>query len=184
VTSRYTGTRGLFCGDRFDSSKTFSSVNGTFSESHLQCSEPRRKWRDCAPLGAFLVTFPGARIRSLLIIFIFVRVTFIPAALLIGIWFVMQVFSAGAVANVQTGGVAYMAHVGGDVWVILRYGCFGIPAESQWNSVTIQTGSIIRPFYETLSRCVLYADVIFAEHNYQLGLWHGGGAHSKPFSAT
>jgi membrane associated rhomboid family serine protease len=69
-----------------------------------------------AVMGAFLVTFPLDRIRSLLIIFIFVRVTFIPAALLIGIWFLMQLFNAGAVANVQTGGVAYMAHVGGAVF--------------------------------------------------------------------
>jgi membrane associated rhomboid family serine protease len=37
----------------------------------------------------------------------------IPAALLIGIWFLIQLFNAGAVANVQTGGVAYLAHVGG-----------------------------------------------------------------------
>src|SRR5215831_16851624 len=68
-----------------------------------------------AVMGAFLVTFPLDRIRSLLIIFIFVRITFIPAALLIGFWFLMQLFNAGAVANVQTGGIAYMAHVGGAV---------------------------------------------------------------------
>jgi membrane associated rhomboid family serine protease len=77
-----------------------------------------------AVMGAFLVTFPGDRIRSLLIIFIFVRVTYIPAALLIGIWFVMQLFSAGAVANVQTGGVAYMAHVGGAVFGALTVRLF------------------------------------------------------------
>jgi membrane associated rhomboid family serine protease len=67
-------------------------------------------------MGAFLVTFPRDKIRALLIIFIFVRVTFIPASLLIGVWFLMQLFNAGAVANVQTGGVAYMAHVGGAVF--------------------------------------------------------------------
>jgi membrane associated rhomboid family serine protease len=68
-------------------------------------------------MGGFLVTFPRDRIRSLLIIFIFVRVTFIPVALLIGVWFVMQLFSVGEVAtNVQTGGVAYMAHVAGAVF--------------------------------------------------------------------
>jgi membrane associated rhomboid family serine protease len=77
-----------------------------------------------AVMGAFLVTFPFDRIRSLLIIFIFVRVTFIPAALLIGIWFLMQLFSAGAVANVQTGGVAYMAHVGGAVFGALTVRLF------------------------------------------------------------
>ena len=66
-----------------------------------------------AVLGAFIVTYPRDRIKSVLWIFIFVRITMIPAALLIGIWFLIQVFNAGAVANVQTGGVAYLAHVGG-----------------------------------------------------------------------
>ncbi|MGH9513077.1 MAG: rhomboid family intramembrane serine protease [Terriglobales bacterium] len=66
-----------------------------------------------AVMGAFLVTYPRDRMRSLLVIFIFVRITFIPAALLIGVWFLIQLINAGAVANVQTGGVAYLAHIGG-----------------------------------------------------------------------
>lgn len=66
-----------------------------------------------AVMGAFLVTYPRDRIRSILWIFIFIRVTYIPAILLIGFWFLIQLFNAGAVANVQTGGVAYVAHVGG-----------------------------------------------------------------------
>lgn len=69
-----------------------------------------------AVMGAFIVTYPGDRIKSLLIILIFVRVTFIPAALLIGFWFLIQLIHAGAVANVQTGGVAYLAHVGGFIF--------------------------------------------------------------------
>jgi len=66
-----------------------------------------------AVMGAFIVTYPSDRIKSILWIFIFVRITFIPAFLLIGIWFLIQLFNAGQVANVQTGGVAYLAHVGG-----------------------------------------------------------------------
>lgn len=66
-----------------------------------------------AVMGAFLVIYPRDRIRALLIIFIFVRVTFIPASLLIGLWFLIQLFHAGSVATVQAGGVAYLAHVGG-----------------------------------------------------------------------
>ena len=69
-----------------------------------------------AVMGAFLVTYPRDQIRALLIIFVFVRVTFIPAALLIGLWFLIQLVNAGAVANVQTGGVAYLAHVGGFIF--------------------------------------------------------------------
>jgi len=69
-----------------------------------------------AVMGAFLVTYPRDRIRSLLVILIFVKITFIPAALLIVVWFLIQLFNAGAVAHVQTGGVAYLAHVGGFIF--------------------------------------------------------------------
>jgi membrane associated rhomboid family serine protease len=66
-----------------------------------------------AVMGAFIITFPHDRIRTLLFFIIFFRITFIPAALLIGFWFLMQVLNIGAVASVKTGGVAYLAHVGG-----------------------------------------------------------------------
>jgi len=69
-----------------------------------------------AVMGAFLVTYPRDRIKSLLLIFIFVKVTFIPTALLIGVWFLIQLVHAGQVAQVQTGGVAYLAHVGGFIF--------------------------------------------------------------------
>jgi membrane associated rhomboid family serine protease len=70
-----------------------------------------------AVMGAFLVTYPRDKIRAVLIIVVFVRVTFIPAALLIGVWFVLQLVSVGAVASTaQTGGVAYLAHIGGVVF--------------------------------------------------------------------
>ena len=69
-----------------------------------------------AVMGAFIVIYPRDRIRSLLIVFIFVRVTFVPAAVLIGFWFVIQLLNLGAVVNVQTGGVAYMAHVVGFIF--------------------------------------------------------------------
>jgi len=66
-----------------------------------------------AVMGGFLVTYPKDEIRSLLVIFAFVRVTYISGALLIGVWFVMQLLSVGVITSAQTGGVAYMAHVGG-----------------------------------------------------------------------
>jgi membrane associated rhomboid family serine protease len=69
-----------------------------------------------AVMGAFLVTYPKDKIRTVLFIFIFGRITFIPAVLLIGFWFLTQLFHAGAVAQVQSGGVAYLAHVGGFIF--------------------------------------------------------------------
>jgi rhomboid family protein len=69
-----------------------------------------------AVMGAFLVTYPHDQIRTLLFIFVFARIKFIPAALLIGLWFLSQLFHAGSVANVQTSGVAYLAHIGGFIF--------------------------------------------------------------------
>jgi membrane associated rhomboid family serine protease len=67
-----------------------------------------------AVMGAFIVIYPRDRIRTLVWILIIIRVTYIPAVLLIGIWFLIQLFNVvGSVATVQTGGVAYLAHVGG-----------------------------------------------------------------------
>ena len=68
-----------------------------------------------AVMGAFLVTYPRDRIRSVLLILVFVRITYIPAALLIGVWFVTQFLSLGAVTS-GSGGVAYAAHVGGFIF--------------------------------------------------------------------
>ncbi len=69
-----------------------------------------------AVMGAFIVTYPRDRIKSILLIIIFVKITYIPAALLIGFWFLTQLFHAGAVAQTQTGGVAHPAHVGGFIF--------------------------------------------------------------------
>jgi membrane associated rhomboid family serine protease len=69
-----------------------------------------------AVMGAFVVTYPHDRIRSLLVLFVFVRVAYIPAVLLIGVWFLIQFFSLGAVASTPAGGVAYAAHVGGFIF--------------------------------------------------------------------
>jgi membrane associated rhomboid family serine protease len=72
-----------------------------------------------AVMGAFIITYPRDRIRTLLFIFIFIRVTFIPAVFLIGFWFLIQVLDYGVVAHVQTGGVAYLAHIGGFAFGVL-----------------------------------------------------------------
>ena len=67
-------------------------------------------------MGGFLVTYPRDQIRTVLFFIVFVRVTYITAALLIGVWFLLQLLSIGSVATVQAGGVAYLAHVGGFIF--------------------------------------------------------------------
>jgi len=71
-----------------------------------------------AVMGSFLVTYPRDSIRSLLVIFVFVRVAYVPAALLIGLWGLVQFLSLGAITQQPSasGGVAYAAHVGGFIF--------------------------------------------------------------------
>jgi membrane associated rhomboid family serine protease len=70
-----------------------------------------------AVMGAFLITYPRDRIRTVVFLGWFTRVTFLPAVVMVGLWFVTQLFSeVGALGQVQgDGGVAYMAHIGGFV---------------------------------------------------------------------
>ena len=82
-----------------------------------------------AVMGAFMLAFPRDRIKTVLIIGIFVKVTLIPSALLIGVWFLLQVFSQlGSIAAVQSGGVAYMAHIGGFIYGAIAGRWFESPA--------------------------------------------------------
>jgi rhomboid family protein len=69
-----------------------------------------------AVMGAFVVTFPRDEIRSVLAIFIFVRIAYVPAILLIGVWFLLQLWNAGQIAPQESSGVAYLAHVGGFIF--------------------------------------------------------------------
>ena len=59
-------------------------------------------------MGAYLLLFPHARIRTLVFIFILVTTMDIPAAVFLVIWFVFQFLYAGGGAN-----IAWLAHVGG-----------------------------------------------------------------------
>ncbi len=71
-------------------------------------------------LGAYLLLFPRARVLVLFPIWIFWRVFYVPALLLLAFWFAMQLFSGLAVLNMDVnGGVAFWAHVGGFVAGVL-----------------------------------------------------------------
>lgn len=62
-------------------------------------------------LGAYILLFPQGKVRVLQ----GQRVIQVPALIVIGLWIVLQFFSGiGSIANTaDTGGVAYMAHIGG-----------------------------------------------------------------------
>src|SRR5471030_929231 len=69
-------------------------------------------------MGAYFVLYPHSRVLTL-IPWIFLQIVEVPAIVLLGFWFVMQLFSAGAIAvtasNSGAGGVAFAAHVAGFV---------------------------------------------------------------------
>jgi membrane associated rhomboid family serine protease len=70
-----------------------------------------------AVLGAYLVLFPRARVYTI-VFFFFITAIELPAVAVLGFWFVLQLFSGvgGLGADVNGGGVAYWAHVGGFVF--------------------------------------------------------------------
>jgi membrane associated rhomboid family serine protease len=70
-------------------------------------------------MGAYFVLYPHSRVLTLIPLIIFWEIIEVPAIYLLGFWFLMQLFSAGAIATTAatqgSGGVAFMAHVAGFV---------------------------------------------------------------------
>nr|WP_254447055.1 rhomboid family intramembrane serine protease [Dolichospermum sp. UHCC 0259] len=72
-------------------------------------------------LGAYLIWFPQARITTLVFLGFFITTINIPALVVIGIFFIQNLIAgfaslqAAAKMSVETGGVAYWAHLGGFV---------------------------------------------------------------------
>jgi len=64
-------------------------------------------------LGAYIITFPKARISTLIFFGFFIRVVSVPALLVLGFWFILQLFYALPSIGSTSGGVAFFAHVGG-----------------------------------------------------------------------
>jgi len=69
-------------------------------------------------LGAYVILFPYASIRTLVGIAVFWRVVHIPAMVMIGFWIVLQLLYgfltvSASTGGAETGGVAWFAHIGG-----------------------------------------------------------------------
>jgi len=63
-------------------------------------------------LGAYAVSYPTARIRTLIPLGFIWTTVYLPALVLLALWFAMQILS-GALQGSSGGGVAWWAHVGG-----------------------------------------------------------------------
>jgi membrane associated rhomboid family serine protease len=73
-------------------------------------------------LGAYFICYPGARITTLIPLFIFFWTVQLPAILILGYWFLIQFIAGFQMLSIQTataGGVAWWAHIGGFVCGVL-----------------------------------------------------------------
>ncbi|MBI1850925.1 MAG: rhomboid family intramembrane serine protease [Planctomycetes bacterium] len=82
-------------------------------------------------LGAYLVSYPRARIMTLVPIFFFASFVEIPSFVFLGLWFLIQLLSSAG-SDVGAGGVAWWAHVGGFLLGIVLLPVFRrrVPSES------------------------------------------------------
>jgi membrane associated rhomboid family serine protease len=66
-------------------------------------------------LGAYMITFPRARVVTIVPLFVFIQVMELPAIVVLGFWFVIQFFNGAAsiTASASGAGVAWWAHIGG-----------------------------------------------------------------------
>lgn len=64
-------------------------------------------------LAAYLLFYPKARITTLFVFFIFIRMVRLPAMVVLGLWIVLQLVSGLTELSARAGGVAWFAHIGG-----------------------------------------------------------------------
>ena len=65
-------------------------------------------------LGAYMISFPRAKVHVFAFIIIFVTTLVVPAQLILGLWFLIQLSNGLNTIGIDTnGGVAWFAHIGG-----------------------------------------------------------------------
>ena len=87
-------------------------------------------------MGAYFVLYPQSRVLTLLPLIIIWEVIELPAFVLLGFWFLMQLFSAGTIAVTASshgsGGVAFAAHVAGFLVGVAGVFVFRKRAPDRW----------------------------------------------------
>ena len=78
-------------------------------------------------LGAYLLLYPRTRVLVLIPFGFFSQMMYVPAAFVLGLWFLMQLFSGGMNWGHEGGGVAFFAHIGGFVAGMILVGFFKNP---------------------------------------------------------
>ncbi|NLP05023.1 rhomboid family intramembrane serine protease [Candidatus Fermentibacteria bacterium] len=78
-------------------------------------------------MGAYMRLFPGARVITLVPFFLYIQFVRIPAAVFLGVWFLLQVVSSGS-----GGDIAWYAHIGGFVAGLVLAGMPGSRRRERW----------------------------------------------------
>ena len=75
-------------------------------------------------LGAYILLYPRAQVMVFIFVVIFIRVMYIPAGIVLGFYFFLQIFQGALTWGQGGGGVAWFAHVGGFLAGLLLIGVF------------------------------------------------------------
>ena len=83
-------------------------------------------------LGGYIVTFPRAKVKTLLILGYFIRLVDISAVWVLGFWFVLQVING--VASSSQSDVAFFAHIGGFIAgvILIKVFSLGTSGPTDW----------------------------------------------------
>jgi membrane associated rhomboid family serine protease len=93
-----------------------------------------------AVLGAYWRLYPHARVRCLLFLVFIVQFVELPAAIVLGLWIILQVLNGLLGLGVGGGGVAWFAHIGGFLAGLLLLLALGVrtrrrgPLDARWGN--------------------------------------------------
>jgi membrane associated rhomboid family serine protease len=87
-----------------------------------------------AVLGAYALLYPRARVITLIFIIIFFTILELPALVVLGLWFLLQVAYGASDISGASGGVAYFAHIGGFLFGILTIKLFANRVHDDYQS--------------------------------------------------
>ncbi|MFO8036602.1 MAG: rhomboid family intramembrane serine protease [Anaerolineales bacterium] len=105
-----------------------SSLTHIFTNPNSQIPTVGASGAIAAVLGAYLILYPRQRVVTLIPLGFFMRLTMLPASIVLGMWFVLQLFQGVmTLGGPDVGGVAFWAHIGGFVTGVLLANIFKQP---------------------------------------------------------
>jgi membrane associated rhomboid family serine protease len=93
-----------------------------------------------AVLGGYALLYPRARVVTLVIIIVFITVIELPALLVLGLWFLLQLYDASQPVAGEGGGIAYFAHIGGFVFGLALIKLFASRQNPHYDSYNPRPG--------------------------------------------